>query len=51
MDRYGYLTLKQLDVLREGLEMYTEALEQMSVMRSEGRTEQVWNGLEGTQLK
>jgi hypothetical protein len=40
LPRYGFLSLKQLDVLREGLEMYTEALEQMSIMQSEGKTEE-----------
>lgn len=37
--RYGFLTLKQLDALKEGLEMMTEALEQASIMKSEGKTE------------
>ena len=37
--RYGILSLRQLDALREGLEMFTEAIEQAAVMRSQGQTE------------
>ncbi|GAX74990.1 hypothetical protein CEUSTIGMA_g2436.t1 [Chlamydomonas eustigma] len=38
--RYGVLNVQQLDALREGMDMYIEALEQMSIMKAEGKTEE-----------